>query len=225
MGAIYWQLNDCWPVASWASIDWHGRWKALHWAAKRFYAPVLVSGVEDPRKGEVLVHVTNDDQKPITATVKWTATDASGNRLALGSRRVRARANADTVVARVNVKSQVDKLGTADVLVWLELAVKNRVVSDNLVYFARPKQMPLRGPEIKTAVTGGRDGSFKVRLSARHVALWTWLETGGDARYSDNFVHLRPGRPVTVNVYPARAISRKEFARRLKVHSLTDTFA
>lgn len=47
MGAIYWQLNDCWPVASWAGIDYYGRWKALHYAARRFFAPVLLSCEEE----------------------------------------------------------------------------------------------------------------------------------------------------------------------------------
>jgi beta-galactosidase/beta-glucuronidase len=49
MGTLYWQLNDCWPVASWASIDYHGRWKALHYMARHFFAPVLVSGLEERR--------------------------------------------------------------------------------------------------------------------------------------------------------------------------------
>ena len=43
MGAVYWQLNDCWPVISWSSIDYWGRWKALHYYAKRFFAPVMIS--------------------------------------------------------------------------------------------------------------------------------------------------------------------------------------
>lgn len=47
MGAVYWQLNDCWPVASWSSIDYYGRWKALHYFAKRFFAPVLLSCQEE----------------------------------------------------------------------------------------------------------------------------------------------------------------------------------
>src|SRR4029079_14506853 len=42
-GTLYWQLNDCWPVASWSSVDYFGRWKALHYAARRFYAPLLLS--------------------------------------------------------------------------------------------------------------------------------------------------------------------------------------
>ena len=51
MGTLYWQLNDCWPVASWSSIDYFHRWKALHFMARRFFAPVLVSAVEDRLDG------------------------------------------------------------------------------------------------------------------------------------------------------------------------------
>jgi beta-mannosidase len=60
MGTLYWQLNDCWPVASWASLDWHGRWKAVHHAAQAFFAPLLVSAVEDPKQGSAEIHVTSD---------------------------------------------------------------------------------------------------------------------------------------------------------------------
>ena len=47
MGAVYWQINDCWPVISWSSIDYWGRWKALHYYAKRFFAPVMISCEEE----------------------------------------------------------------------------------------------------------------------------------------------------------------------------------
>ena len=57
-GSLYWQLDDCWPVASWSGIDYFGRWKALHYVARRFFAPVLVSPVED--KGTVNVWIVSD---------------------------------------------------------------------------------------------------------------------------------------------------------------------
>ena len=62
MGAVYWQLNDCWPVASWASIDYFGRWKALHYYAKRFFAPVLLSCAEEG----VLTQGANVNEQPFT---------------------------------------------------------------------------------------------------------------------------------------------------------------
>ena len=61
MGSIFWQLNDCWPVASWSSIDYYGRWKALQYYARRFYAPILVSPhVED---GALKVYIVSDKIK------------------------------------------------------------------------------------------------------------------------------------------------------------------
>ena len=61
MGSIFWQLNDCWPVASWSSIDYYGRWKALQYYARRFYAPILVSPhVED---GSLKVYIVSDKTK------------------------------------------------------------------------------------------------------------------------------------------------------------------
>ncbi len=60
MGCLYWQYDDCWPVASWSSVDYSGRWKALHYMARRFYAPVLVSGLENTASQSVAIYVTSD---------------------------------------------------------------------------------------------------------------------------------------------------------------------
>jgi beta-mannosidase len=68
-GTLIWQLNDCWPVASWASLDYFGRWKALHYAAKRFYAPVLLS-VEDV--GQTMsIHLTSDVNQAWKGEIVW----------------------------------------------------------------------------------------------------------------------------------------------------------
>ena len=69
MGTLYWQINDCWPGISWASIDYNGRWKALQYAAKEFYAPHLLILTEEA--GKVTVSVANETAKPYAATVKW----------------------------------------------------------------------------------------------------------------------------------------------------------
>ena len=81
-GILYWQLNDCWPVASWSSLDYFGRWKALHYAARRFYAPLMLS-IEDkpPEQG---VYVTNDLLEPWEGTVNWSLETLDGEVLTSG---------------------------------------------------------------------------------------------------------------------------------------------
>ncbi len=225
MGALYWQLNDCWPVASWSSIDGPGRWKALHYLAKRFNAPLLVTGVEDVAAGTVEVHVTNDGLAPVAAGLRWTLTDAAGKTLAKSELAIRAKANANTRVAVLDVKKPVEAAGARNALLWLELFVAGRKVSENIVTFARPKHIELADPKISTEVKPAKDGSSEVTLRTERPALWAWLELEGlDARLSDNFVHLRPGAATKVTIRPARNISAAELRRRLVVRSLVDTY-
>src|SRR5512143_635622 len=92
-GTLIWQLNDCWPVASWASLDYFGRWKALHYAAKCFYAPLLLSVAEDGKT--MKVHVTSDLVRPVDVQVRWRLEMINGKCLASGAKGLRAMSLAD----------------------------------------------------------------------------------------------------------------------------------
>jgi beta-mannosidase len=82
-GALYWQLNDCWPVASWASLDYYGRWKALHYAARRFYAPVLLSA-EDWPPGDDTPDDHIDPEDNGQRRVRWSLEMLDGEVLSTG---------------------------------------------------------------------------------------------------------------------------------------------
>jgi len=237
MGTLYWQLNDCWPVASWSSIDYHGRWKALHYMARSFFASLMVSGVEDPAKGTVEVHVTSDLLKTVAGTVKWSVTDVDGKQLLKGKRDVRAPARSSRKVETLKLDKLVERHEKRGLLVWLEYTAPGQPVSRNLVFFARPvrrmrvfsprpKHLDLsRSPGITKKLSRKTDGSVDVTLRTKRPALWTWLELDGvDAKMSDNFFHLRPGAPLKINVDPAKKLSAKEFGSRLAVRSLVDTY-
>jgi beta-mannosidase len=224
MGTLYWQLNDCWPVASWASIDYHGRWKALHHMARAFNAPLLVSGVEDIAKGTVEVHVTNDRREARAGTLTWTLTDALGAPLASGAEDVTAPALANTLVTTLDLSGYLEALGPRNAVLWLELEAEGEPRSTNLVLFARPKHLELAEPGLLAEVEV--DGTaFRITLTAERAALWNWLELEeGDARFSDNFVHLRPGVPVVIRMEPAQPLSLEEVEALLVVNSLVDTY-
>ncbi len=226
MGTLYWQLNDVWPVASWSSIDYFGRWKALHYMARHFFAPVLVSGLEDRTKGSVEVHITSDLLSQSEGMLKWSVMDVAGKKIFSGSKAVRTPVNANRRVMTLDLSTQLEEYGERNLLVWLDLSVKGSADSTNLVTFARPKQMELsRKPGIITTVKENRDGSFSVSLKTKQPVLWCWLDLeGADAVLSDNFVHLRPGRIKKIKISPARKTTLSQLKKKLKVKSLADTY-
>ena len=225
MGTLYWQLNDCWPVASWASVDYHGRWKALHYMARNFFAPRLISGLEDVKAGTVELHVTND-LEAFAGTAEWTLTDLEGKRLAVGKAPVKAVARASQLVQTLDLKPHLETHGPRGLLLWCALRIRGAVVATNLVLLARPKHLELQPPDVKARVRKAGDNAYTVTLTCAKPALWTWLEMSKtDARFSDNFVHLRSGEPVEIVATPSRPLTPDAFKRQLRVHSLIDTFA
>src|SRR5205814_1188901 len=82
-----WQLDDCWPVASWAGIDYYGRWKALHYAARRFFAPILLSPVEE--NGELRIYGVNDRRLETPGHLAVRVLDLDGHELWRKDRDVR----------------------------------------------------------------------------------------------------------------------------------------
>ncbi|HEY5914316.1 MAG TPA: glycoside hydrolase family 2 protein [Verrucomicrobiae bacterium] len=224
MACVYWQYNDCWPVASWSSVDYFGRWKALHYLARRFYAPILVSGLEDAGKGTIDVFISSDLSEPCKGELSWNATDPAGRSLRRESLAVEIAPRQSSKIKTLDLSDMVANSGAANVLTWLRLTVAGRTVSENLVLLATPKEIRLTDPVLKHTVSKKRNG-MEVSLTASRPALWTWLELEGmDARYSDNFVHVTADAPARILVEPKRSLSRAEFARALRVRSLFDTY-
>ena len=224
MGTLYWQLNDTWPVASWSSIDYHHRWKTLHYMAKRFFAPIIVTGVEDTDAGTVQIHVTSDLPAVQSLQLRWIITNAQGAEVDAGGKEIRTAKIGNRKAHTLRLKPLLQTHGVRNLLVWLELRDGDRRLSENLVTFARPKHLELSPiPGITWKARGGGAGGFVVTLKSKTVALWCWVELlECDYRASDNFVHLRPGSPVTLTVTPAERLTLAAFKGRLRVRNLMD---
>jgi beta-mannosidase len=224
MGCIYWQFNDCWPVTSWSSVDYYGRWKALHYLARHFYAPVLVSGLENTTNQSVAIYATSDLLKSASGKLTWEVTDAQGTTLTKGKESLELAAQTSRMVKSLELRELAGKYGANNLLIWLKLEVKGQPVSENLVMLVYPKELPLSGVNVDTTIKKSGH-SFRVTLTADKPALWTWLSLKNeDATYSDNFVHLHPGTSSQIRVTPSREMTAKEFAQALQVRSLIDTY-
>jgi len=225
MGALIWQLNDTWPGASWSGIDYFGQWKAMHFSARRFFAPLMVSAVEDLKSGKVQPHVTCDLLEPLKCKLLWKLTNLEGKLLRKGQQYVLAKAGKDTPAAELNFKSELEKNGPRNMLLWLELSGKGQPVSENLVLFARPKHLELPDPQISFNVRATENCGFLVTVESQKPALWVWLEiVGMHLKCSDNFINLEPGKPVQITVSPSKPMKIGQFVRKLKVRSLFNTY-
>ncbi|HEY3291547.1 MAG TPA: glycoside hydrolase family 2 protein, partial [Anaerolineae bacterium] len=225
MGTLYWQVNDCWPVASWSSIDYHGRWKALQYMAKRFFAPILLSALENATTGQLEIHLTNDTLEATTGEVSWRLTNVDGKALAHGKKRVTVGALKSMQVDSADFAEYLSKHTPRELMVWLEYKVKGKVISTNFATFARPKHQHLVEPEISMQTESLVDHTFAVTLTAARPALWAWIELEGhDAKYSDNYVHIHPQSEIRIVVKPDVKLTLLQFKKSLKVYSLIDTY-
>jgi beta-mannosidase len=219
-GTLIWQLNDCWPVASWASLDYFGRWKALHYAAKRFYAPLLLSVAEEGKT--MKVHVTSDLVKPVDVLIHWRLEMIDGTCLDSGEQILRARALADTGVGAYDFSRLVSADNQRRVVFVAEMWQDGMLLSRSITPFIANKHLELSDPGLKVH-SHVEAGSLCVDVSAVHLARFVELAIDGtDAVFSDNYFDIPAGTTVTVST----SLPENWGADRIvQARSLYDSFA
>ncbi len=223
MGTLYWQLNDCWPGPSWSSVDYTGRWKALHYMARRFYAPLLLSGVAATERGVFDVYVTNDRSGSVSGELLWTLMDTEGRVQTENKEPVTIPIGRCSQVKRLDFSELLSKQRSGEQMLWLEFIEKGETVSESFQSPAMPKHLQLHDPCPAVSVEEWKEDSFCINVRVRRPALWMWLELpDADGRFSDNFFHIRPDRPRAVTFKPFAKMSAEEIRKTLKVNSLFD---
>lgn len=219
-GTLIWQLNDCWPVASWSSLDYFGRWKALHYAAKRFYAPLLLS-VADYGK-MMKVHVTSDLVEPVDVTVRWRLETLDGKTLQNGEQFLRALALSDTLVTTQDFSTLVTPENQKKVVFVAELWREGQLAARSVTPFVANKHLELRQPGLK-AQTRIEGETLVVDISAKTLARFVELSIeGADAVFSDNYFDVPAGVTVTVTTPLPEGWTPDS---KVTAHSLYNSFA
>jgi beta-mannosidase len=224
-GTLYWQLNDCWPVASWSSLDSFGRWKALHYATLRFYAPVLLS-LHD-RGPQIDIHVTSDLQASWAGSVHWSLETLGGDVLLAGEERVGARPLADTHVKALNFSAVTNDDNSRKLVFVAELWAGDTLVATALSTFVPNKHLELAEPHLKTSVRAVNDGvtiDISAASLARHVELSFEGADSPALVFSDNYFDIPAGRTRTVTVPLPEGWSAAQAQQALRVRSLRDSY-
>jgi beta-mannosidase len=222
-GSLYWQLNDCWPVASWSSLDYFGRWKALHYTARRFYAPLMLS-VED-RPPVQNIHVTSDLREPWEGSVRWSLETLAGDILASGQEQVKAAPLTSTPVRTFDFADRISDDNRREVIFVAELWQGDRRVALNVATFVPTKHLSLADPSV-TANLRGEGGQLIVELVSRSLARLLELSLeGADVIFSDNYFDLPAGRTVVVSCPLPAGWTLAQAGTALKMRSVYDSYA
>lgn len=203
MGAIIWQLNDIWPVASWASIDYYGRWKALHYAAKRFFAPVMISAEEEgelsqnpkineyhpaPLEKSFRLNVCNETLRDVTGEVVWALRTPDG---------AIVRQNQQTLTIPAMSAKWLDKVDCADAsltghYVSFAFVVDDVALSEGTCIFCAPKHFEFVDPRLTVETRGDT-----LVVTSHAYAKQVWLESeDADLLLDDNAFDMNPGTNV-----------------------------
>lgn len=220
MGALIWQLNDIWPVASWATLEYDGRWKMAHYASRKFFAPLLVSVREENDRVEIWG--SSDENRALDCSLRVELLGISGHKFLSRTGQIRLRALSSRKILSLRRKDLCpDEASRGTKFLRLSLSC-GKLVSTNEHFFAEFKGLALTKPRIATRLSN-RNGRILLSLTSDTLAPFVWIRHGNiQGVWSDNGMHLLPGRTVHLTFTPRGDVSLAELRRSLILHNLYD---
>ncbi len=232
-GTLYWQLNDNWPTISGSSLDYYGRWKALHYMAKRFFNPILVCGWAQDT--QVTIWGVNDHRHEIPATLEWMLGSLEGNVVRRGRKSIVLPPNRGIFLEEFDFTEEVGgnpEYGTCRDTNYetrsryyfsFRLVHKDRELASNVVFFAPYKYLELE-PGLQCSIESQK-GEPVISLAADCFAGFVEIGLANSyARFSDNYFHLLPGETKQIRVVEC-SLPAEELRKQVYVKSLVDTYS
>jgi len=192
MGSLYWQLNDCWPVASWASTDYYRRWKALHYAAREAFEPVIVFPHTQDEK--VVIDVASDRLEPFEANLQIRTMTFAGKNIHSQEKTVNVPPNTSSRVFSAEVSNLTDVKKKEKIVTVVSLLEEDTLLHSDLLYYLPPRDLKLpENPEIDMDISE-KDGSVQLLLKSDKLVKNLMLSLPDeDVFFSDNYFDLLPG--------------------------------
>lgn len=229
MGSIYWQLNDCWPVASWASIDYYGRWKALHYGAKRFYARFMATACEkEELSTEIDYYIHNESFEERKAVLRVRLIDRDFHTLYETETEITAAAFEVKNVLPMDFAPFLAEAGMKKrAVAEYSLIEDGCIVSRGTTLFVKPKYFDFKTPEYRVSVTEKADG-FCIHAEADTYVSYAELSLDEyDVVLEDNFFDITSEEGVDITVdkkeFPNQ-VTAEEVAAALHIRSVADSF-
>ena len=223
-GTLYWQLNDCWPVASWSSLDYFGRWKALHYESRKFYAPLLLSIEDDEVTGVMKVHLTSDLRSEWKGEVRWQLMRLDGEVLEAGE----MDAWAEPLSSQLLLEKDFGDLTLdekRETVFVARLMDEENILATQLATFVRTKHLKLEDPRVQAYLIDDGSDAVTIEIAAERLARFVELSLDdADAVFSDNYFDVLPGERVRVRCPKPEGWTVDDVGRSLTVFTLYDSF-
>jgi beta-mannosidase len=215
MGSLYWQLNDCWPVTSWSSMDYNGHWKALHYQVKKSFNDLLISF--ENKNDSVLVFIVSDKLENISGELKIKLMDFDGSILFLDSLETIVKSNASKVYYSIH-KDKIEAFKNPRKIVQSATFSYEKEDVQSLHYFVKPKELDLSKAAIKLKYISNKTIEITTDKLAKNVFLSSEDELVG---FEDNYFDLLPNEKKIVKLNGKLHLNVKP---KIKVKSLFDTW-
>jgi beta-mannosidase len=218
MGTLYWQLHDCWPVASWSSMDSSLRWKAQQYFVKKAYEPLIISLFE--QDGRLQLHIVNDHLDAIEGELNIRLLSFSGEIKLEKSMVVKVPGNSSDVHYEADVKDLLNGHGENQNLLVSEFISSAGMTSRSIYYFCKVKELELPKPCINYSIVESKTG-YDIVLTSKQLAKNLYLTLGDeDGFFSDNYFDLLPMEGIVVSLQTS--ISLEALTQVLKLRTIGD---
>lgn len=208
MGSLYWQINDCWPVASWASIDYYRNWKAMHYFVKKAFEPIIVTAqvVED----STIIRVVSDKLETIeNAKLTLKVIDFGGKEYYNKSQDISIPTNTASILLKAK-DSEFDVAPNGQSILKMEIEKDGEVIANNTLFYSKMKDVELPKPQIAFEVKEQGD-DFLISIKSDKLVKNLWLNIDGvEGFFSDNYMNVLPGETIEILFTPKQNISIEE---------------
>lgn len=218
MGTLYWQLNDCWPAASWSGIDYYGSWKALHYYVKKAYEPIILAFI--PNQDSIVISICSDNSDASKVQLYYAIKDFEGN--TLDEKVVPSQLDPlrSIIAARIEKSTILGKYNAREIYLEASILKESKELTRDIYFFEDAKDLHLPAAKIQSETTRSKD-HYMVTLTSDKLARNVYLSLDEcDAQFSDNYFNLLPGEKKTVQCKICD--SKEKDGREVKIKVLND---
>jgi len=221
MGSLYWQLNDCWPVASWSSIDYFGKWKALHYSTKKAFQPVLINFLKTD--SEIELHIISDllESKEVDLNLK--VLSFSGEVLYELNKNYLLQQNSTMKAESLSIDWLNKNFDPNSSLLVASLFSEEIEISNNNYYLSEFKDIKLTKPLIEYEIDE-LINTFEVSLKSKNLVKNVFVDIASSQNFSDNYFDMIPGKEYKISINKEESLTLDDIKRKINFLSLFDTY-